>query len=280
MRKMSLSIITWSLIFCLSPVIAADSLFSVNAFSFPFRSVASANDMFAARFNPAGLAITRNAEFGWFHQFTSHDRGANNSLLLRGSGTAISVSWIDEGGNTSRKEWLLATGMRLSPKVALGGSFRQISSIHEDLDDKRVFDLGLMLMPSPNFWLGARWENVGHEDQANQSTQGLIVSGIRIRPAGPRITLAADWFYPEKGDLSDSEFRISAHIRAQRGFNIRASIDSRELITIEFRMLEGRNSAGVEARTTDFSEFSDGTFYISTRDKPYPNSIGPRPIRR
>lgn len=272
--------ITWGLTFCLSPVIAADPPFSVNAFSYPYRSVASTNDMLATRFNPAGLALTKNAEFGWFHQFTSHNRGANNSLLLRGSGTAFSVSWIDEGGNTKRKEYLLAIGMRLSPMVALGGSLRQIRSDHVNLDDKRIFTLGLMLLPTPNLWLGARWENVGHVEELDQPTQGLIVNGIRIRPAGPRITLTADWFYPDRGDLSDSEFRFSAHIRAQRGLDIRASIDSRERISIEIRMLETRNSAGVEARTIDFTEFSDGTFYISTQDKPYPNSKGARRRRR
>lgn len=280
MRKILLSVVTLSLTFCLSPAPAADPPFSADAFRYPFRSVAAADGMLAARFNPANLSLTNRTEFGWFHQFTSGDRGANNSLMYRSSGAALSISWIDEGGNSSRREILLAVGRRISAKGAFGGSVRQIKSDNPDLDDKRIYTLAMMLLPTRAVWIGARWENVGHEEQADEPTQGLVVGGIRVRPAGPRLTLAADWFYPDGGALRDSEYRFSAHVRVQRGINIRASIDSQEQIRVEFRVLEHRNSSGVEARTMEYSEFYDGTFYISTQDKPYPNSKDGRRRRR
>jgi hypothetical protein len=58
-----------------------------------------------------------------------------------------------------------------------------------------------------------------------------------------------------------------------------AYVDTEERVGIELRFAVERNAAGGEIRMTDFTDYSDGTFYTTVRKDEYPHAKKRTPYR-
>jgi hypothetical protein len=251
---------------------AADPPFPVEPFPYPFRSAGASRYLLAHRFNPASLGVRGDVEFGWFHHTAERSQGGSNSLTLRARTLAGSVSWVKSELYGNRREYLLAGGQQVSPQGALGVSYRYIKADRSSLQNQSIWTFALLIMPSPQWWLGARWENPLHSKVDGQPTRGEIVAGLRAMPWGPKYDLTVDWFYPEGANLKDTEFRFAARITPTRGIDLRGWVDTEKRVGIELRVIADQSAAGAEVRARDYTDYTDGTLYITALNREYDNA--------
>jgi len=267
-----------ALVILQGPVAHADGPFPVDPYPYPFRSVAGPGNVSSLRFNPANLGLQDNVEFGWYHKFSGDPTGFN-SFALQAKVAAFSVSWLDDPVYGKRREYLMGFGRRLSKQVLVGATFRWLKADDPALQNKTTWTLGGALTFSPALGFGFRWENLFHAKVNDESTDGLFVFGVRSEPAGPKAAISLDVFCPQSGTTGDADLRLAAQVRPAPGVSVMAFVDTEERVGIELRFAVERNAGGAEIRMTDFTNYSDGTFYTTVSKGDYPHSKT-RPPRR
>jgi hypothetical protein len=249
---------------------AADP-FPVDPYPYPFRSVAGPGNVSSLRFNPALLGLTEGVEFGWYHKFSGNPTGFN-SFALKAKVVALSVSWLDDAVLGKRREYLMGMGRRLSTSILVGATFRWIKADLPALQNKTTWTLAAAFQPNPWYGFGFRWENAFHTKVNDSSTAGLFVLGVRAQPAGPRVALALDLFYPQGGESKDADLRLAVMMRPGTGVSVMAFVDTEQRAGLEFRFSVERNAGGAEIRMNDYTKYSDGTFYTTVLNEAYPHS--------
>jgi hypothetical protein len=267
-----------ALVLLSSWVARAEVPFPVEPYPYPFRSVAGSGNVSSLRFNPALLGLQDEVEFGWYHKFSGNPTGFN-SFALRAKAVAFSISWLDDPVFGKRREYLMGFGRRLSKVVIVGATFRWLKADSPLLQNKTIWTFGGALTPSPAFSIGFRWENAFHTKVNDESTDGLFVLGVRTEPAGPRLAVSLDLFYPQSGTSEDADFRLAAQVRPSPGLSVMAFVDTEERVGIELRFAVERNAGGAELRMIDYTDYQDGTFYTTVRNGEYPHSRRRTPER-
>lgn len=247
----------------------AGELLSASAMSVPFRSVAASRDVYALRYNPAGMAFENAVELAYIHQFTDTGPGGDNSLMLRAKALAFAVNWIKNRGAGKRREYLVGAAHPVSPRISFGTTFSYFKADDPALNDKSLWTHSLVYSYSPMLTAGFRWENPWHTKVNGESTMGMIVGGVSVRPPGLKLAIQADYFYPDDAPPADSYLRGSALLELNKDIDLAGYIDTDGRFGVEFRLLRDRSAGGVEVRGTDHDRFTDGSFYVSVLNRKY-----------
>lgn len=246
--------------------------FPVPNFALPFRPVAGATDLFASRFNAAGLAWDTYVELGYLHQFARHGPGGDNALILRLKAVTLSAEWIEDAVYGNRQEYKIGTGYPISPRFSIGTTFRYLKADADALDGVHTWTHDLQYRPSQLVSLGLRWENAWHADVGGTNTDGTIIGGVAVAPRVADVLLSLDWYYPEVSGFDDSYLVLGARIRASHAVDLSLHVDTESRIGFEFRLMEERSAAGMELRAADPGGYEGGTAYISVSSRPYDTS--------
>lgn len=249
------------------PARAADP-FPVDPFPFPFRSVAAEGDFNAVRFNPASLGFSEDVEFAWHHKFSGDPTGFN-AATLRAKSFGFSVDWLDDAVYGKRREYLISAGKSATRAVSFGATFRWLKADDPLLQDRTTWTLATVVMPAPAWSFGARWENAFHTQVGGVSTDGTWIFGVRSSPFRGRAEFLLDWIYPEWASPADTDLRFSMKVSATQGVNVRGFIDTRDRVGLELEFVVERSKGGAEARMRDFSEYEDGTLYLTVLNHEY-----------
>lgn len=250
------------------PALAGDP-FPVEPFPFPFRSVAGAGDIHAVRFNPASLAQRQEVEFGWHHKFSEEPSGFN-ALTLRAKSVGLSVSWLDDAVHGSRREYLISAGKGAMRGVAVGATFRWLKADQPLLQNRTLWTFSTSLTPTPAWSAGVRWENALNSKVNGAATDGVWIFGVRTSPLAQVTELSVDWIYPEWAAPADTHLRFALFVNPAPGLSVRGFMGTDERAGLELVFSVERSQAGVEARMRDFTEYKDGTLYVTVLDHEYP----------
>lgn len=247
----------------------AGSPFPVEPFPLPFRPIAGTDDLFALRYNPAGLGRSSDVELGWFHHYAKQGPGGNNAIVLRMKNAAASINWIEDPLRGNRREYVLGTGSPLTPHLFLGTSYRYIKADDEPLQNRHIWTHSLLIATSPRWSLGARWENPWHTEVGGVKTDGTITTGLQVVPVPDRLEVAMDWIYPEKERLDDTRVIWSAALHATPGIDLAGFIGTDDRFGVELRVMIDRSAAGNQMRYKSPGGWRDGTFYVSILQRNY-----------
>lgn len=252
--------------------LAADP-FPVEPFPYPFRSVAAPGDVSAVRFNPASLAQRQEVEFAFHHKFSENPSGFN-SVSMRAKSVGAAISWLNDAVYGKRREYLFSAGKGVTGGVTLGATFRWLKANDSLLQDRTTWTFAASIAPAPAWAAGARFENALHSKVGGLPTDGTWIFGVRATPFRSVGEVSLDWIYPEWASLADTDLRFAVMINPMAGMNVRGFIDTEERVGIEIAFMVERSKAGAELRMRDFSEYKDGTAYLSVLDHEYPGSRG------
>lgn len=244
--------------------------FPVEPFPYPHRSVAGSLDFNAIRYNPSGLGLGQGVEFAWHHKY-SGDPTAFNSITMRAKNLGLSVSWLDDSLWGARREYFVAGGKSVSRYVSLGASVRWLKADDSLLQNKTLFNFGTTVTPAPAWTAGIRWENAFGASVGDVSTDGLWVFGVRSQPMGPKAEFTLDWYYPGWASLSETDLRLAVKYHPTQGVNLRGYVDTQERVGLELEFVVERSKGGSEVRMRDFSEYTDGTLYLTVLNQEYPD---------
>ena len=258
---------------CMSARAMAADPFPVEPFPYPFRSVAAPGDVSAVRFNPAGLAQRQEVEFAFHHKFSENPSGFN-AVTMRAKSIGAAISWLNDPVFGKRREYLFSAGKGVTSGVSVGASFRWLKADDSLLQDRTLWTFALSVSPAPAWGAGARWENALHSKVGDSATAGTWVFGVRTAPFTHSAEVSLDWIYPEWASPAESDLRFAVMFNPTAGMNVRGFIDTNERVGIEIEIMVERSKAGAELRMRDFTEYKDGTAYLSVLDHEYPGSRG------
>jgi hypothetical protein len=250
---------------------SATEPFPVEPFPYPFRSVAAEGDFSAVRFNPASLGFRQEVEFAWHHKFSGHPSGFN-AVTMRAKSVGVSVSWLDDAVYGKRREYLFSAGKSATREVALGASFRWLKADDSLLQDRTLWTFAAAFNPAPAWSVAARWENALHTKVGGTATDGTWIFGVRSAPFRDRAEFTLDWIYPESASPADTDLRFAVRVSPTLGVDLRGFIDTRERVGLELTMVVERSKGGAEARMHDYSEYQDGTLYLTVLNSEYPDA--------
>lgn len=266
--KIARTLATLALWWVPAQAFAADP-FPVEPYPYPFRSVAAPGEVTAVRFNPASLAQREEVEFSWHHKFSENPTGFN-AITMRAKSVGAAISWMDDAVHGKRREYLLSVGKGATAGVSLGANFRWIKADDTLLQDRTLWTFALAVAPAPAWSAGVRWENALHTKVGGTATDGTWYFGVCTAPFTHSATASLDWIYPEWASLADTDLRFALSVNPTPGLNVRGFIDTSERAGIELEIMVERSKGGVEMRMRDFTEYKDGTAYVSVLDHEYP----------
>jgi hypothetical protein len=269
-------LLTLCLVLAAAATAPAQNPFPVEPFPLPFRSAALTEDLYALRYNPAGMGKSQDVELGWFHHYAAKGPGGNNAVFLRAKNAAGSISWIEDPVRGNRREYFLGAGSPLSTSFFVGTTYRYIKANDSSLQNKHTWTHSILFEPSRMWSVGARWENPWHTEVGGIKSDGTITAALAAHPAGDRLDLAVDWIYPEKAKFDDTRLVWSAALHATAGLDIAGFYDTDNRFGVELRIMVERSAVGNEARYRSPGGWRDGTFYISLLQRDYDHAKIPR----
>jgi hypothetical protein len=167
---------------------------------------------------------------------------------------------------------MVGLGHEISSKFAIGTSYRHIKADDPALQNAHTWTHSFQYTPGSLLAFGARWENPWHEDVSGQATNGEIVAAVSVRPLGRRLTVSADWHYPEEAALDDTRLVLGAYLQAKPGVDLAAHMDTDHRFGIELRLPLDRAALGGELHFSDPGGHDYGTLYASLLNRRYENS--------
>jgi len=182
----------------------------------PPQSVATTDNVYALRWNPAGLSANSGSQFGIssLMQANSYD----TLSYYFSSGTKGSASGLAIYQNGNSLAYRFGAGMELAKGSYFGYGIDFSKQMHAE------FALGMIYRPAEFVSIGATMNNFTGSNGLNPNYR----AGLALRPLGPRVTLAADALFkynPVKSEYAvDSQINLSAEI--VNGINLGAYYDT------------------------------------------------------
>ncbi|HKJ68236.1 MAG TPA: S49 family peptidase, partial [bacterium] len=166
----------------------------------PTQSVATTDDIFALRWNPAGLVVNEGFQFGMAGSFEAQSPEDVSYYLSSGTGEGAAGLSFYKPGQRYRYRFVsstaLARGMYLGYGITFGKAWHP------------AWSLGLLLRPLPFLSLGAVGDNLTTTN--NQPLE--YRTGVALRPFGNRFTVGADFLMNSDGRVLDREFTLTSEL--------------------------------------------------------------------
>ncbi len=233
----------------------------------PYASVATADDLSAVKFNPAGLGLRRGFQTGFFHAFSDSSFEGDNGWLISTGGLGFSVEWLGNVTPQTYRKLTLAQGGELAPGLWWGTSYSWFSSRHKDYDDLSSWKLGLLARPLKFFSLGFVAKDVNRPKFIGERTEASFDLGLAVRPLGgyytDRLTLSVDASLSQKERLEDAGTRFRVETELLDGLVLCSDIDNHGNFGIGGRINLPHLGAGTYNTINQDYEFDQGVIYAS-----------------
>lgn len=249
--------------FCQSPT---------ESFVFPYSSVATADDILAAGFNPAGLGLKRGFQTGFFHTYSDSSFEGDNGWLISSGNLAFSAEWLGNVTPQTYRKYTLAHGASITPGLYWGSSYSWFGSRHKDYDDLSSWKLGLLARPSEFLSVGLVAKDINRPKSLGERTEASFDLGLAVRPLGgfwqDRLTLSVDASLGQKEKLENASTRWKAEAEPWEGFMISGDIDNDGNFGIGGRINLPHLGAGTYNAVSKDYDFDQGIVYAAlSRDR-------------
>ncbi|MCK5125934.1 MAG: signal peptide peptidase SppA [candidate division Zixibacteria bacterium] len=243
-----------------SIVLFASSLWSEEVelpsevyFNTPVASVHGQNSVWT---NPAALG---NRQSGSMLIFTHR-----NNRVIRDWGTvtttsalAMSYRFVHGNGQTDYRDIIIAIGG--GKRTGFGLSYQYIKDGPGYLNNRHLWNAGLLFRYNRNVSLGARFENLNRGKINGKRSDIRYLYGIAARTYRNRLTVTFDVDMTSKETLDNADFRTGVEYRPKPGMYLYADVDNHSRFNLGFRLNLLSNYVG---NRTEFDR--EGKSYLST----------------
>jgi protease-4 len=238
----------------------------------PYASVATADDLSAIKFNPAGLGLKRGFQTGFFHVFSDSSFEGDNGWLISAGGLGFSVEWLGNITPQTYRKFSLAQGGELVPGLWWGASYSWFGSRHKDYDDLSSWKLGLLTRPLEFFSLGFVAKDINRPKFTGERAEASFDLGLAVRPLGgyyaDRLTLSVDASMSQKERLEDAGTRFRVEAELLDGLVLSGDVDNDGNFGIGGRINLPHLGAGTYNVINQDYEFDQGIIYATfSRDR-------------
>ena len=264
------------IIFCLiCSVVRADPL---DGLDYQSESVATADQITAGIFNPAGLAALGAMGVRYSHSFTDSTYKGDDGLLINSRRGFFGLEWLNHSSNIFRRKYTLGLGDRVAPNFYAGLTYSWFGGSDELYRKKRVWKLGFLYRPRPMLSLGLVADRLNEPKFEGQRQRRTYRWGAAVRPLGDKLTFSSDarWLEGKGIDKLQGNFRIAAG--PYRGVFIGADYATEGLWRIGLTFSFDQMRFGTQGRLGGSQDFAGGSYFFELGAVRY-GSVLERPDR-
>jgi protease-4 len=255
------------LIFLTSSIFGGQS--PTESLVLPYNSVATSDDIFAIKYNPAGLGVRRGFQSAFFHTYSDSSLEGDNAWLLSVGSLGFSAEWLGNVTPQTYRKYTLASGGKFADGFYWGSSYSWFGSRYKDYNKLSSWRLGLLLRPFKFVSFGATAQDLNRPRFRGERTDISFNCGLAIRPIGDRLTLSLDGSMTEKEKLEDASIRYKAELELIDGFIISGDIDSDGNFGIGGRINLPNLSLGSYNSITKDHNFNQGMTFVNLSQDRY-----------
>jgi protease-4 len=235
--------------------------------------VATADDVSAIKFNPAGLGLKRDFQTGFFHTFSDSSFEGDNGWFLSAGASGFSVEWLGNTTSPTYRKYTLSHGGKVRRGLYWGTSYSWFGSRDRDYDDLSSWKLGLLTRPSEFISLGAVAKDLNRPRFCGEKTEVSYDLGLAIRPVGglirDRLTVSVDASFAQGQKLKDATTRFRAQCEPVDGFIFFGDIDNDGNFGIGGRINLPHLGAGTYSSVTKDYDYDQGIVYATLSNQRY-----------
>lgn len=235
----------------------------------PYNSVATSDDIFAIKYNPAGLGLRRGFQSAFFHTYSDSSFEGDNAWLLSVGSLGFSAEWLGNVTSLTYRKYTLASGGKFADGFYWGSSYSWFGSRYKDYDKLSSWRLGLLLRPFKFVSFGATAQDLNRPRLRGERTDISFNCGLAIRPIGDRLTLSVDGSMTEKEKLEDASTRYKAELEPFDGFVISGDIDNDGNFGIGGRINLPNLGVGSYNSITKNHDFNQGMTFVNLSEDRY-----------
>jgi protease-4 len=240
-----------------------------ESFVLPYNSVACTDDIFAIKYNPAGLGPKRGFQSSFFHTFSDSSFEGDNAWLISAGRLGFSVEWLGNITSLTYRKYTLAGGGKFADGFYWGSSYSWFGSRFRDYDKLSSWKLGLLLRPFEFLSLGAVAKDLNRPWFGDKKTEISFDCGLAVRPIGDRLTLSIDGSMSQKERLKDASTRYRAELELIDGLVILGDIDNHGNFGIGGRVNFPNLGLGSYNSITKDNEYNQGITYVNLSQDRY-----------
>ena len=240
-----------------------------ESFVLPYNSIATSDDIFAIKYNPAGLGLKRGFQSAFFHTYSDSSLEGDNAWLLSAGHLGFSVEWLGNITPQTYRKYTLASGGKFLNGFYWGSSYSWFGSKYKDYDKLSSWKLGLLLRPFEFLSFGIVAKDLNRPRFQGERVDISFGCGLAIRPIGDRLTLSVDGSMTQKEKLEDASTRYKAELEPFDGFIISGDIDNDGNFGIGGRINLPNLGLGSYNSITKDHDFNKGISYVNLSQDRY-----------
>ena len=240
-----------------------------ESFVLPYNSVATSDDIFAVKYNPAGLGLRRGLQSAFFHTYSDSSFEGDNAWLLSAGHLGFSIEWLGNVTSLTYRKHTLASGGKFANGLYWGSSYSWFGSRYKDYDKLSSWKIGLLLRPFEFLSFGMVAKDLNRPRFQGEKTDVSFDCGLAMRPIGDRLTLSVDGSMTEKEKLEDAATRYKAELEPFDGFVISGDIDNDGNFGIGGRINFPNLGMGSYNSITKNHDFNQGMTFVNLSQDRY-----------
>jgi protease-4 len=225
-------------------------------------SVATADQITAGIFNPAGLAAKGAMGVRYAHSFTDSTYKGDDALLISSRRGFFALEWLNHTSNIFRRKYTLGIGDRLAPNFYGGLAYSWFGGASPIYKNKKVWKLGLLYRPRAMLSLGLAIDRLNQPVFENQKQKRIYRWGVGTRPFGKKFTFSSDarWLEGDGIEKLQGNFRIAAG--PYRGVFLAADYATEGLWRIGLTFSFDQMRMGTQGRLAESKDFGGGSYFF------------------
>lgn len=240
-----------------------------ESFVLAYNSVATSDDIFSIKYNPAGLGLKRDIQSSFFHTYSDSSFKGDNAWFLSVGEFGFSVEWLGNMASETYRKYTLARGGKFADGFYWGTSYSWFGSRYEDYNKLSSWKVGLLLRPFEFLSFGAIAKDLNRSRFQGEKTDISFDCGLALRPMGDRLTLSADASLSEKERLKDAVMKYRAEVEPLDGFILSGDIDNDGNFGIGGKVNLPNFGLGAYNSATKDQEFIQGATFVNLSKNRY-----------
>jgi len=238
-----------------------------ESFVLPYNSAATADDISAINFNPAGLGLKRGPQIGFFHTFSDSSFEGDKGLFLSAGKLGFSVEWLGNISAQTYRKYTFSCGGKIVDGFFWGTGYSWFGSRLKAYDELSSWRVGVLVRPFEYLSIGAVAKDLNRPRFYDKRTEVSYDFALAVRPLGgflrDRLTLSVDGFLTRKQKLKDMTARFRAEAEPLDGFVLFGDIDDEGNFGIGGRINLPHLGVGSYNSVTEDLEFNQGVAYLT-----------------
>ncbi len=225
-------------------------------------SVATADQITAGIFNPAGLAALGAMGIRYSHSFTDSTYRGDDALLISSQRGFFAIEWLNHTSNVFRRKYTLGIGDRLAPNFYGGLTYSWFGGSSQIYRKKRVWKLGVLYRPRSVLSLGLAVDRLNQPVLEDRKQKRIYRWGVGVRPFGNDLTFSADARWLEGDGIDKLQGNLRAAAGPYRGVFLAVDYATEGLWRIGLTFSFDQMRLGTQGRLGESQEFAGGSYFV------------------